>query len=58
MTSCSGVPEDVRKGATTATVETRLVPWKFTCLFWDHSGHVVARAAAPYDPPWRNLLPW
>jgi hypothetical protein len=57
MTSCGGVPSNVRKGATGVTVESRLLPWKFTCVFHDRSGRVVARAPAPYDPPWHNLLP-
>jgi hypothetical protein len=54
MTTCSSVPNEVRKGATTITVESRVPPWKFTCLFWDRSGRLVAKSPAPYEPPW----PW
>jgi hypothetical protein len=37
------------------TVEWRIVPpWKFTCVFHDRKGRVVAKAPAPYSPPW----PW
>jgi hypothetical protein len=57
MTSCSGVPSDVRKGASGATIESAFPPWKFTCVFHDMSGHVVAKAPAPYDVPWHNLWP-
>jgi hypothetical protein len=53
MTSClassSGVPKDA-----SVTVESRFPPWKFTCIFWDRSGRVVAKRPAPYEPPW----PW
>jgi hypothetical protein len=54
MTTCSSVPSEARKGATTVTVESRFLPWKFTCLFWDQSDHLVAKSPAPYEPPW----PW
>jgi hypothetical protein len=54
MTTCSSVPSEVRKGATTVTVESRFPPWRFTCHFWDRSGHLVAKSPAPYEPPW----PW
>ncbi len=47
MTTCSSVPSEVRKGATTITVESRFPPWKFTCLFWDRSGHLSAKTPAP-----------
>jgi hypothetical protein len=57
MTSCSGVPSDVRKGASTATIESDVLPWKFTCVFHDRSGRVVAKAPAPYDVPWHNFWP-
>jgi hypothetical protein len=57
MTACTTVPDGVRKGATTVTVESRFLPWKFTCVFHDRSGHVVAKAAAPYKVPWHNLIP-
>jgi hypothetical protein len=54
MTTCASVASEVRKGATGITVESRFPPWKFTCLFWDRSGHVIAKSPAPYEPPW----PW
>jgi hypothetical protein len=54
MATCSSVPSEARKGARTVTVESRFPPWKFTCLFWDRSGHFVAKSHAPYEPPW----PW
>lgn len=57
MTSCGGVQSNVRKAATGWTVESGLVPWKFTCVFHDRSGRAVAQAPAPYDLPWHNLLP-
>ena len=57
MTSCGGVPSDVRKGASMATIESEFPPWKFTCVFHDLSGRVVAKAPAPYEVPWHNLWP-
>jgi hypothetical protein len=57
MSTCTGVPSEVRKGATSVTVESRVLPWKVTCVFHDTSGRVVAKAPAPYDVPWHNLLP-
>jgi hypothetical protein len=57
MTACATLPADVRRGATTVTVESRLLPWKFTCVFRDMSGRVVAKIAAPYEVSWHNLIP-
>jgi hypothetical protein len=55
MTSCSPTPSEVRKGAAgVVTVESRFLPWKFTCVFWSRSGHLIAKRDAPYEPPW----PW
>jgi hypothetical protein len=54
MTSCGGVPSKSRKGSTNFTVESRFLPWEFNCVFHDRAGHVVAKAHAPYKPPW----PW
>jgi hypothetical protein len=55
MTSCGGVSSDARKGASTATIESGFPPWRFTCVFHDLSGRVVAKAPAPYEVPWATF---
>jgi hypothetical protein len=53
MTSCPTLLLPTMKSYASVTVETRYLPWKFTCVY--HQGsHVVAKRPSPYSPPW----PW
>jgi hypothetical protein len=51
MTSCP--PLVPAKADTTVSVETRYLPWKFTCVY-SRGGRTVARHPSPYSPQW----PW